>query len=141
MKLRVAAIAFASLAASGCDPGTLGLPVGDLRGVWVASAYEVIDNATRQVSVRLISEGGSLTLSIDQPSGPPRVSAVFVDADGGGWHRNGAVDPVEGTLTLDGVTYDIDHDDNDMRLFTSVSRFDFGDGAEPATVSIELRRF
>jgi len=142
MKIHRTAMALLGvLALVACKAGLLGLAVGDIRGLWIASTYEVRDRATGDHVLQLLAAGGQFTMSIDdQPEAQPRVSAVFADGAGGGWSGGGEVDVRAGTLTIEGILYQIDHHGNDMTLTTRSAMYDFGSGPESAFVTIRLRR-
>ena len=144
MKVRKAWLALALLVATGgCESEELAnIAVGDLGGIWLSASYVFTDNSDSQLSRDLVAEDGALlTLSVDNTTSPPTVSAQFDDGFGGGWTDQGEVDVVAGTLTIGAGVFSIAQDGNQMTLTNAVTAYSFpGVGNRETTLVIELDR-
>ena len=140
-RLRVLSVFLVAWSSAGCDDTVLGLPIGDIGGLWTSATYEWVDNANDQNRVDLVAQDGALlTLSIDTGNNPPTVSAQFDDGSGGGWTAVGEVNVAQAELTIGAGVFFIEHDGNSMTLTNVVAVYNFGFGVVPATVVAEMDR-
>lgn len=134
--------ALACLTLSGCRPDTiLGFAIGDISGLWLASAYVYSDSSAGGGEVDLIArDGARFTMTVDNSVAPPVVGTTFSDGQGMDTSGGGTVDITIGTLTISGVVFDIDHRSDEMTITNSTMMYDFGSGSRSATLRIELAR-
>ena len=127
---------------SACAGDTLlGFEIGDIGGLWTASSYEFVSNATSTERVDIIDRDGAFfTLSVDDSVQPPVVGSTLDNGSGSRTDRSGTVDIRDGLMTLGDDTFSVIHDGNRMTLINEDSSFDFGSGTVSATVVITLNR-
>ena len=128
--------------ASGCETDTvLGFAIGDISGIWQASAYEYVSNADGALRVDLIArDGASMTLSVSSNLSAPLASSTFNDGMGGTVSGGGAVDVRSGTLAIEQRVYAVEHNGNSITLTDAAAMYDFGRGEVSATHIIRLSR-
>lgn len=128
--------------AAGCQQDTLlGFAIGDIGGLWTASAVEYRRTTDLSDRVDIVQrDGASMILSVDDSAQPPTVGATLDDGLGDVSTFSGTVDIRVGVLTLGSATYTIDDDGEAMTLTDESGVFDFGAGPEAATVVIRLDR-
>ncbi|MGB1657699.1 MAG: hypothetical protein ACPHQP_00985 [Longimicrobiales bacterium] len=127
---------------SACAGGTLlGFEIGDIGGLWTASAYEFVSNTTSTDRVDIIDRDGAFfTLSVDDGVQPPVVGSTLDDGTGSRTNRSGTVDIKDGLITLGEDSFAVIHDGNRMTLTNEDGVFDFGSGTVSVTVVITLDR-
>jgi hypothetical protein len=135
-------VVLACTVSSACRSDTiLGFAIGDISGLWVATAYVYTETANPQNSIDLIQrDGAMLTAVVDNTVRPPIVSVTFDDGLGTSVSDGGAVDITLGTLMIGPDEFSIDHTGDRMTWTNSTMMFDFGNGDQPATLTIRLER-
>ena len=99
----------------------LGFEIGDVGGLWIASSYEYVSNASSSERVDIVERDGALfTLSVDDSVQPPIVGSTLDDGTGAITNRSGTVDIRDGLITLGDATFGVVHDgdplmQNDVR--------------------------
>lgn len=139
---RLVVIAVVCLAMAGCRPDTiLGFAIGDISGLWVATAYVYADGSAAGSEVDLISrDGARFTMTVDNSVAPPSVGSTFSDGQGVDTSGGGIVDITLGTLTISDDVFEVQHRDNQMTITNDSMMFDFGSGSRSASLRIELVR-
>lgn len=127
---------------SACAQDTLlGFAIGDVGGLWTASALEYVSNASSSTRVDIVArDGADLIMSVDDSVQPPTVGATLNDGLGGMTNLSGTVDIETGIITLGSDAYMAVKDGERLTMTNEGGSFDFGGGAESATVIIRLDR-
>lgn len=132
--MRAWAAVAVTVAVSGCST-SIGV---DLTGLWLADSY-VYSNAGGATVDLVARDGASMSLTIDRfIDARRRVTARFVDGDGVEQVLSGEVFLDQRYLELDGTRFDFDRTDTVLTLINTADSFDFGSGAETATLTIRL---
>lgn len=108
-------------------------------GLWVADSYEY-RNATGDVVDLIERDGASMTLSVDAGPAGERVSLRFDPGTGTAETMNGTVDLEGGQFDFGSTVYEVERSGDTMTMTKREATFDFGDGPEPATLTIRLTR-
>lgn len=124
----------AAVAISACD-SSLGV---DLSGLWFAESY-VYESASGEMVDLVERDGASMSLTVDLfGDGRRRVTALFNDGSGGTENLTGEVSLDDGLFIFETKVFQFTRRDALLTLTNTSDSFDFGDGLEPATLTIRL---
>lgn len=132
---RIRVLLAATIVASGCSDPTFAAI--ELTGIWVASSHEYESESGELVDI-VERDGASTSLSVDRSPTGWRVSVSHRDGMGGTEVMAGEVD--EDQFVFESRTWRFTRDGDQMTVTDSSSSFDFGDGPEPAELTIRLTR-
>lgn len=125
----------AALAVAACST-SLG---PDLSGLWVAESYEYRSGSGETIDI-IERDGARFSLTVLRHfDGRRLVTTSFDDGSGGVENMSGEADVDTGTFVFETVVFDFTVRNRVLTLVSSTPQtFDFGDGAESATLTIRL---
>ena len=110
----------------------------DLTGLWVAESYEYRNSGGSTVDL-IARDGASMSLTVDRfLDGRRRVTVSFDNGMGETEIMSGEVFTDEGLFEFEDATFTFERRERLLILVNESDTFDFGGGAEPATLTIRL---